>query len=522
MRRAHRQLSEGILMTDQYQLTMAQLYFRQGLHKMPAQFEYFYRNNPSYGSHQAGYTILAGTGSLLEWMAEERFSETEIAYLRRQTGRSGSPLFHRDFLDWLLEEGNFAQIRIQGLQEGRVAHPTVPLLTVQGPFAMAQILETPLLNHMNYQTLIATRAARMRQAAAGRPIIEFGLRRAQGYGGNPGVRGALVGGVDASSNVGISHALGFDPKGTHAHSMVQAFSALGAGELGAFRAYAETYPDDCLLLVDTINTLESGIPNAIRVFEELRRKGHRPVGIRLDSGDLAYLTLKAAQALDQAGFADTTIILSNQLDEMVIWQILSQIRTEAPKYGLEPEDVANRLVFGVGTALITSQGAAALDGVYKLTAVQDKGQWQPAIKISETPGKTINPGTKQIWRLYDKRDKAVCDVLAIEDERLDEAAELHLHHPVDFHIQRTLKREELSRVERLYIDLPRHGPDSPLEDTIAQMRIRRDHDLERLDDGVKRMVNPHRYHVSLTRALWELKQKLVRERSFTGAAEHHR
>jgi nicotinate phosphoribosyltransferase len=518
MRRAHRQLSEGILMTDQYQLTMAQLYFRQGLHLMPAQFEYFYRNNPSYGSHQAGYTILAGTGSLLEWMAEERFTETEIACLRGQTGRSGKPLFHRDFLDWLLQEGNFARIRIQGLQEGRVAHPGVPLLTVQGPFAMAQILETSLLNHMNYQTLIATRAARMRLAAAGRPIIEFGLRRAQGYGGNPGVRGALVGGVDASSNVGISHALGFDPKGTHAHSMVQAFAALGAGEIGAFRAYAETYPDDCLLLVDTVNTLESGIPNAIRVFEELRRKGHRPVGIRLDSGDLAYLTLKAAQALDQAGFADTTILLSNQLDEMVIWQILSQVRTDAPKYGLKPEDVANRLVFGVGTALITSQGAAALDGVYKLTAVQDQGKWQPAIKISETPGKTINPGTKQIWRLYDKRDKAVCDVLAIEDERLDEAPEQHLHHPVDFHIQRTLKRQELSRVERLCIDLPRHGPDSPLEDTIAQMRSRRDHDLERLDDGVKRMVNPHRYHVSLTRVLWELKQKLVRERSFSAAA----
>ena len=230
MRRAHRQLSEGILMTDQYQLTMAQLYFRQGLHDMDCQFEYFYRNNPSYGSHQAGYTILAGTGSLLEWMAEERFTEHETAYLRHQTGRSGKPLFHRDFLDWLLKEGHFGQIRIKGLQEGRVAHPTIPLLTVQGPMSMSQILETPLLNHMNYQTLIATKASRMHQAAAGRPILEFGLRRAQGYGGNAGVRGALVGGVDASSNVGISHALGIDPKGTHAHSMVQAFGALGEGE----------------------------------------------------------------------------------------------------------------------------------------------------------------------------------------------------------------------------------------------------------------------------------------------------
>ena len=515
MKRAHRQLSEGVLLTDQYQLTMAQLYFRQGLHRMPVQFEYFYRKNPSYGSHQAGYTILAGTGSLLEWMTEERFSEREIACLRGQTGRGGTRLFHEDFLDWLLEEGNFDQIRLQGLQEGRVAHPVVPLLTIRGPFAMAQILETPLLNHMNYQTLIATKASRMHLAAGGRPVLEFGLRRAQGYGGNAGVRGALVGGADASSNVGISHALGFDPKGTHAHSMVQAFSALGGDELAAFRAYAETYPDDCLLLVDTINTLESGIPNAIRVFEELRRKGHRPVGIRLDSGDLAYLTLQAARALDAAGFADTTIVLSNQLDEMVIWQILSQIRNEAPKLGLDPEAVVGRLVFGVGTALITSQGAAALDGVYKLTAVKDKGEWQPAIKISETPGKTINPGAKQIWRLYDRRDKAVCDVLALEDEQLETTAVLDLHHPVDYNIRRTLARDQLSRIERLAVELPRQGADSPLEDTFERMHLRRDHDLECLDDGVKRMVNPHLYHVSLTGRLWELKQQLMRERSFS-------
>jgi nicotinate phosphoribosyltransferase len=513
MRRAHRQLSEGILLTDQYQLTMAQLYFRQGLHDMEAQFEYFYRSNPSYGSHQAGYAVLAGTASLMEWMAEERFGEPEVDCLRRQTGRGGQPLFHRDFLDWLLAEGHFGRIRIKGLQEGRVAHPSVPLLTVQGPMAMAQILETPLLNHMNYQTLVATKASRMHRAAAGRPILEFGLRRAQGYGGNAGVRGALIGGVDASSNVGISHALGVDPKGTHAHSMVQAFGALGAGELGAFRAYAETYPDDCLLLVDTVNTLESGIPNAIKVFEELRAKGHKPVGIRLDSGDLAYLALQAARVMDRAGFADTAIVLSNQLDEMVIWQILSQIRSEAPKMGLEPSAVVKRLIFGVGTALITSQGAPALDGVYKLTAVKDGGEWKPAIKISETPGKTVNPGMKNIWRLYDRRQKAICDVLAMEGERLDQVPAIQLHHPVDFQTQRTLAREELSRLERLNVELPQAGPDSPLADTLTTMRDRRQEDLARLDDGVKRLVNPHIYHVSLTRDLWELKQKLIRERN---------
>ncbi len=508
MNRAHRELSEGILLTDQYQLTMAHLYFRQGLHRMPVQFEYFYRNNPSYGPHQSGFTILAGSGSLWEWMAEARFTENELAYLRRQTGRNGTPLFHHDFLDWLLKEGNFEDMHILGLREGRVAHPTVPLLAVQGPFAMAQILETSLLNHMNYQTLIATRAARMHQAAEGRPVLEFGLRRAQGYGAGPGVRGALVGGADASSNVGISHALGFDPKGTHAHSMVQAFVAMGGSELDAFRAYGEIYPDDCLLLVDTVNTLESGIPNAIRIFEELRIKGHRPVGIRLDSGDLAYLTLKAAQALNAAGFPDTNIVLSNQLDELVIWQIISQIREEGPKYGLSPPDVVGRLVFGVGTSLITSKGGAALDGVYKLAAVYREKEWMPAIKVSESPGKTINPGTKQIWRLYDKRGKAIADVLAKEEERLDTEPLLHLHHPV-LQIRRNIAREEVSRVERLWVHLPQGGPESPLSDTIEQMRKRRDADLACLDDGVKRLVNPHLYHVSLTGGLWELKQQLV-------------
>lgn len=509
MKRAHRDLSEGILLTDQYQLTMAHLYFRQGLHRMPVQFEYFYRNNPSYGSHQSGFTILAGSGSLWEWMADARFTENEIGFMRRQTGRSGKPLFQSDFLDWLLLEGNFEQIRIKGLQEGRVAHPGVPLLAVYGPFAMAQILETPLLNHMNYQTLVATRAARMHQAAEGRPILEFGLRRAQGYGANPGARGALVGGADASSNVGISHVLGFDPKGTHAHSMVQAFMAMGGGELDAFRAYAEIYPDDCLLLVDTVSTLESGIPNAIRAFEELRKKGHRPVGIRLDSGDLAYLTLKAAQALNAAGFSDTTIVLSNQLDELVIWQILSQIREEGPKYGLEPSDVIKRLVFGVGTSLITSKGQAALDGVYKLTAVQRDEKWLPAIKVSETPSKTVNPGAKEIWRLYDKRGKAIADVLAKEDERLDTEPVLHLHHPVDFHIRRKIKREDLSRIERLWGRLPQNGPGCPAADSFEMMRSRKDADLACLDDGVKRLVNPHFYHVSLTGGLWELKRQLV-------------
>jgi len=291
--------------------------------------------------------------------------------------------------------------------------------------------------------------------------------------------------------------------------MVQAFMAMGGGELEAFRAYADVYPDDCLLLVDTVNTLESGIPNAIRTFEELRKKGHRPVGIRLDSGDLAYLTLKAAQALDAAGFSDTSIVLSNQLDELVIWQIVHQIREEGLKYGLDPDAVVKRLIFGVGTSLITSKGQAALDGVYKLTAINRNRQWLPAIKISESPGKTVNPGAKKIWRLYDKREKAIVDVVAKAEERLDEKSVVSLHHPLDFSVQRQLKREDLSRVEQIWVDLPHDGPGSPRCDTIEEMRRRKDVDLECLYDGVKRLVNPHLYHISLTRELWELKRQLV-------------
>ena len=326
----------GILFTDQYQLTMAQLYFRQGLHEKEAQFDHFFRRYPNYGDHQAGFCINAGLAWLLDWMGEARFGDEEIAYLRAQRSSGGSPLFAADFLDWLRENGHFGAISLRAVPEGRVVHPGVPLTIVRGPLATAQLLETALLNHLNYQTLIATKAARIHHAARGQTVLEFGLRRAQDRAAIAGARAALIGGADFTSNVGISHVLGFDPKGTHAHSMIQAFMALGGSELDAFQAYAELYPDDCLLLVDTVNTLESGVPNAIRVFETLRRKGHRPVGVRLDSGDLAYLTVESALQLNAAGFADAVIVLSNSLDELTIWQILAQIRDEARQRRLDP------------------------------------------------------------------------------------------------------------------------------------------------------------------------------------------
>jgi nicotinate phosphoribosyltransferase len=509
MKSSDRLTAEGILFTDEYQLTMAQLYYRMGLHEKLAQFDHFFRSYPDYGAHKAGYCVNAGLEWLLDWMEGAHFRQEDVDYLRGQTGQTGERIFADDFLNWLRKNGSFDHITMRAVPEGRVVHPNVPLTVVQGPLAIAQILETPLLNHLNYQTLIATKAARIHESGRGRLLLEFGLRRAQERGANAGARAALIGGADFTSNVGISHVLGYPPKGTHAHSMVQVFMALGEGELSAFRAYADVYPDDCLLLVDTIDTLESGIPNAIKVFEELRRQGHRPIGIRLDSGDLAHLSIRAAKMLNDAGFPDTAIVLSNQLDELVIWQIITQIEAEAQRYGVDPEHLINRLVYGVGTRLITSQGASALDGVYKLVAVWDNDEWVPAIKISETPEKTLNPGDKHVWRVYNGREKATADLLSLEDENPQEMEQILLHHLTEHTTYRTLSKDEVSGVELLLVNVLRDGElvyDLP---SIEEMRERRQADLDRLDPGVRRITNPHIYHVSLTKRLWDLKQELI-------------
>ncbi len=507
----NRRTAEGILYTDQYQLTMAQLYFRMGLHEKRAQFDHFFRSYPNYGDHQAGYCISAGLEWLLDWMRDARFREEDIAHLRAQTTSTGERLFGDDFLHWLRENGHFDAITLHAIPEGRVVHPNVPLTAVEGPMAMAQILETPLLNFLNYPTLIATKASRIKEAGRGRMLLEFGMRRAQWRAANAGARAALIGGADFTSNTGLSHALGIPPKGTHAHSMIQAFMALGEGELGAFRAYADVYADDCLLLVDTIDTLESGIPNAITVFEELRRKGHKPVGIRLDSGDLAHLSVQAARMLNAAGFEETSIVLSNQLDELTIMQIIAQVQQEAPAYGLDADSVLNRLVYGVGTRLITSEGDAALDGVYKLVAVENGAEWIPAIKISETPIKTPNPGRKVAWRVYDSRGKATADLLSLNREDPRAWDEVFLHHPTEHRTSRTLAKADISEIEQLHEPIIKDGAFVYESPGLSEMRAARQADLERLDPGVRRLLNPHIYHVSLTRKLWDLKQTLIKE-----------
>jgi nicotinate phosphoribosyltransferase len=510
MKSVDRAITEGILFTDQYQLTMAQLYFRMGLHEKPAQFDHTFRSYPDYGIHQAGYCINAGLEWLLGWMQEAHFGDREIEFLRHHKGSGGKPLFSEDFLGWLRANGTFDGINLWAIPEGRVVHPNVPVTIVQGPLAVAQILETPLLNHLNFQTLIATKAARIRESGHGQMLLEFGLRRAQGMGANAGARAAMIGGADFSSNVGISHTLGLPPKGTHASSMIQIFLGLGHSELDAFRAYAEIYPDDCLLLVDTINTLESGVPNAIRVFEELRQKGHRPLGIRLDSGDLAFLSIQAAKMLDEAGFPEASIVLSNQLDELVIWQICTQIQDEASQYGVDPEALIDRLMYGVGTRLITSEGHSAMDGVYKLVAMKEEGTWVPLIKISETAGKTPDPGPKRIWRIYDERNKAAVDLISLEDENPSEMDPLLLHHPTKHTAYRSLSKKEISFIEPLLEEILKDGELIYTLPTIEKMRDLRNKDLSKLDPGVRRIVNPHIYHVSITKCLWDLKAGLIK------------
>ncbi len=509
MNRAQRQIAEGILFTDFYQLTMAQLYYRMGLHEKTVQFDHFFRDYPDYGAHKAGYCVNAGLEWLIDWMQEAHLTAGDIDYLRAQTSRSGKRIFDDDFLKWFSENGAFDGITLHAIPEGRVVHPNVPLTVVQGPMVPAQLLESSLLNHLNYQTLVATKAARMHRSGRGRLLLEFGVRRGQDRGANAGTRAALIGGANFSSNVGISRVLGYPPKGTHAHSMVQVFMALGMGELGAFRAYAEVYPDDCLLLVDTIDTLESGIPNAIKVFEELRRKGHEPVGIRLDSGDLAYLSIQAARMLDEAGFPDTIIVLSNNLDELVIWQIITQIRDEAPRWGVDADHLIKRLAFGVGTRLVTSWGEPALGGVYKLVAVCHEGQWIPAIKFSESAEKTPNPGHKHVWRVYDQRGRATADLMSLDDEDPRQMERLVLRHWFDHTKSRVLEKRDISSIEPLLVEVLHEGRlvyDLP---SIEAMRQQREADIDRLDPGVKRLVNPHIYHVSLTESLWNLKQSLI-------------
>ena len=404
-------LSQGALFTDLYQLTMAQAYFKEGIADDQACYEHYFRTYPSYGNHRAGYCVSAGTEALLDRLATFQFGREERSALTTMRSGSGGALFEDDFLDWLGEHGDFRRLSIRGVLDGQVVHPHTPITVVEGPLAVGQLLETVLLNHRNFGTLIATKAARVKQAARSGMVLEFGMRRAAGMGADLATEAALVGGADYSSNVATSHRLGLPAKGTHAHSLVQAFMALGGSELDAFRAFARVYPDDCVLLVDTVNTLESGIPNAIRVFEGLRRDGHQPVGIRLDSGDPLTLVPAAVRMLDKAGFDETVVVISDRLDEQAISHITLALAQQGEHRALR------RLAYGVGTRLVTSHGAPSLGGVYKLAAIRQKSEWKPAFKMTDDPAKQSLPGRKDLWRRYQPDGTADGDMVVLMGEK---------------------------------------------------------------------------------------------------------
>ena len=463
-------LHRGVLFTDLYQLTMAQVYFSHGIAEQEASFEHYFRTHPSYGEHRAGYCVSAGLGALLDRLERYSFGDAELAALAKMRSGSGNPLFGKDFLDWLRNDGDFRRLTLRATPDGRVVHPNTPITVVEGPLALGQLVESALLNHRNYATLIATKAARIKQAARSGTVLEFGMRRAAGLGANLATEAALVGGADFSSNVAASHKVGLPARGTHAHSLVQAFMALGGSELDAFRAFADVYPDDCVLLVDTIDTLESGIPNAISVFEELRRKGHRPVGIRLDSGDPASLARVAARMLEEAGFGEVAIVLSDRLDELSISGITEELARDAE----DPDRVIGRLVFGVGTRLVTSEGAPHLDGVFKLAAVREGPLWRPAFKLTDDLAKSAPPGRKSLWRRYRVDGTARGDLVTLVDEEPDHSGP--------------------KPAERLLEDVWKEGKRSG-EDNLETARARRRADMARLAPDHLDLVDPAPYPV---------------------------
>lgn len=503
--------TRGPLFTDHYQLVMAQMYLREELAERAARFNYFFRSYPDYGSHQAGYCVTAGLGALLEWMAGFAVAPRHLDALRALTGPDGARLFDDAFLEWL-GGASFDDIEIHAVPEGRVVHPHVPVLSVTGPLAVAQLLETPLLNFLNYPTLIATKASRIVGSARGGSCLEFGMRRGAGSAVDEGARAAMIAGFDATSNVQASLDMGTTPKGTHAHSMVQAYMALGLGELEAFRAFARSYPDGCVLLVDTIDTLRSGMPNAITVFEELRAAGHEPVGVRLDSGDLAYLGVRAAKMLDDAGFEEASIVLSGELDELTIWQILTQMADDAASEGVDWPRLRDRLVYGVGTRLIVSEGDGALGGVYKLVALRgdDGEEWLPAIKVSDSPQKTPIGGLTTAWRLYDQNDAATADlVTAAGDQPFADRDTEELHHPHRDGVFRRLRQSEVSRVEALHALAFAGGAPVAPPQPVPELAARCADDVAALSAGVRRLVNPHTYHVSLDGSTKATQRELI-------------
>ena len=475
------------LLTDLYELTMALGYWREGRAEQEAAFHLYFRTAPFRG----GYTIACGLEPALAYLEGLRFTADDLAYLATLRGADDLPLFPQEFL------GTLGAMRltldVDMVAEGTVVFPNEPLVRVRGPLLQAQLVETALLTHTGFPTLVATKAARMCLAAEGGEVLEFGLRRAQGPdGGLSASRAAYVGGCSSTSNVLAGQRFGIPVKGTHAHSWVMVFD----DELKAFTAYAEAMPNNVVFLVDTYDTLD-GVRHAIEVGHMLRARGHRLLGVRLDSGDLAYLSVEARRLLDAAGFTDTAILATNELDEHVIASLRQQ--------------GAAITAWGVGTRLATAYDQPALGAVYKLTAVRDaSGEWSPRVKVSEQAAKTTNPGLLQVRRYLEARGGATRGAYAgdmVIDELSPPNGNAMMVDPLD-----------LTRRKRFAADAPytlllqpamragaRVREPEPL--SAAQERARRE--LAGFHAGIKRLVNPHRYPVGLERGLHERKTALV-------------
>ena len=471
------------LMTDLYELTMMQGYFRNKDRNETVIFDAFYRNNPM----DSGYSICAGLEQVIDYVNNLHFEDDDIAYLR------SLGIFGEDFLKYL-RDFHFSG-DIYAIPEGSIMFPREPMIKVIAPIMEAQLVETAILNIINHQSLIATKTSRVCFAARGDGIMEFGLRRAQGPdAGTLGARAAMIGGCVGTSNVLAGQLFDVPVKGTHAHSWIMSFPS----ELEAFRTYAELFPDNCLLLVDTYDTLNSGVKHAIQVFREMREKGihSKLFGIRLDSGDLAYLTKKARIMLDEAGFPDAVISASSDLDEYLINSLMNQ--------------GAKITSWGVGTNLITSKDCPSFGGVYKLACIIDEnGTEIPKIKVSENVEKVTNPGNKKILRIYDKASgKIKADLITLEDEVFTEDQPLTLFDPLA-----TWKRTRLEAgtytIRELLVPIFKNGQCVYESPSVMDIQAYCTQEKATLWDESKRLINPQEVYVDLSRKLYDLKNRLL-------------
>lgn len=475
------------LLTDLYEITMMQAYFKNNNKNKMAIFDVFYRKNPMDG----GYAISAGLEQVIEYINNLHFTEDDINYL------ASLKIFEDDFLDYLK---NFKFTGdIYAIPEGSVMFPREPMLKVIAPIMEAQFIETAILNILNHQSLIATKAARICYAAEGDGIMEFGLRRAQGPdAGIYGARAAVIGGCAGTSNVLTGQMFDVPVMGTHAHSWIMSFD----DEYTAFYTYAKLYPMACTLLVDTYDTLNSGVPNAIKVFKQMKKEGIelKNYGIRLDSGDLAYLSKKARKMLDDAGFKDATITASNDLDEFLIASLKMQ--------GAE---ITN---WGVGTNLITSKDCSSFGGVYKLAAIMEDGEnFTPKIKLSDNSEKITNPGNKKIYRIYEKENNKIkADLICLENETFTENEDMHLFDPHEPWKKTVLKAGTFT-LKELLVKVFDKGQCVYHSDSVMKLRDFAISEMETLWEETKRFENPHQVYVDLSQKLYDIKISLLEKMS---------